>query len=182
MAGRSNLTRTDYQAIVTAYREVGNNASQIARMSGRSRQTITRLLHRGNPALGYPAIHQPFRPATASAPVATAAGTGTAAGIGPSPGTPSATGPDGLSLKQSSARRREQDVILGSIQNLAGSAIVTAQILQKMIEQAPNILSKIGGTGDDAISPREYVRLIRELSKVSRETSDSLNRLMAAGR
>jgi len=51
-----------------------------------------------------------------------------------------------------------------------------------MIEQAPNILSKIGGDGDEAISPREYVRLIRELSKVNREASDSLNRLMAAGR
>jgi len=178
MAGKSNLTRTDYQAIVTAYREVGDNASQIARMTGRNRQTITRALRRGWPDLGFPPIHQPFRTATASPSAGT---TGTAA-TSPTPGTPAATGPDGLSAKQSSARRREEDVILGSIQNLAGSAIVTAQILQKMIEQAPAVLSKIAGSGEDAISPRDYVRLIRELSKVSRETSDSLNKLMAAGR
>ena len=32
------------------------------------------------------------------------------------------------------------------------------------------------------MSPREYLRLVRELSKISRESSEALHRLQAAGR
>lgn len=184
MAGKSNITRTDYQAIVTAYREVGPNALRIARIVGKNRQTIGKALRYGWPELGYPPVHLPHRSATVSNGAAggTNGASTSAASTSPATSTGTATGTDGLSAKQSAARRQEEDVIQGSMQNLAGSAIVTTKILQKLVEQAPSILSKIGGDGDDAISPREYVRLIRELSKVNRETSDALNRLMAAGR
>jgi hypothetical protein len=180
MAGKSSMNGAQYQAIVTAYREAGNNAAQIARITGRNRDTIGKALRFGWPELGFPPVHQPHRTAVSGAPGSASAATGT------SPATPAgtspATGPDGLTSKQSTARRQEEDAIGAGIQNLVGSGIVTTKILQKLIEQAPSILSKIVGTGDDAISPREYVRLIRELSKVIRESSDALNRLQAAGR
>jgi len=186
MAGKSSMNVTQYQAIVTAYREVGNNASQIARLTGRNRDTIAKALRHGWPELGLPPVHTPYRQAAANSSATSSADGASAASTSPSPGASSspspATGTDGLSSKQSAARRQEEDAIAAGMQNLVGSAIVSTKILQKLVEQAPNILGKIGADGDDAIGPREFIRLVRELAKVSKETSASLAMLQAAGR
>ena len=180
MAGKSSMNVTQYQAIVTAYREAGNNASAIARLTGRNRDTIAKALRDGWPELGFPPVHTPYRQAAAgSAASATSSPDGASAA---STGTPAATSPDGFTAKQAAARRQEEDAIAAGVSNLVGSSIVTTKILQKLVEQAPNILAKIGADGDEAISPREFIRLVRELSKVSKETSASLTMLQAAGR
>jgi hypothetical protein len=186
MAGKSSMNVTQYQAIVTAYREVGNNASQIARLTGRNRDTIAKALRHGWPELGLPPVHTPYRQAAANSSATSSVDGASAASTSPNPGASSsprpATSPDGFTAKQAAARRQEEDAIAAGVSNLVGSSIVTTKILQKLVEQAPNILAKIGADDAEAISPREFIRLVRELSKVSKESSASLAMLQAAGR
>lgn len=153
------MTRQDFDRIRAELIDTGYNVAEVARRLKRNRETVTRVLRQGYPSLGFPAV----QPDAAPAPAAPAA-------------------PQSSAGLASVVKTPEQSALSNHVQNSIGTSVAISQILKKLVEQAPAILSRITGDGTDPISPREYLGFVRDISRANAASSKAIAEVSAASR
>jgi len=61
-------------------------------------------------------------------------------------------------------------------------SVAISRLLSKLVEQAPTILAKLTGTGEDAVTPKEFLSFVRDIARAQAASSKSIEAIAKASR